>query len=74
MRKDAGLAVSDRLRLLVAGDADAMAVVSRHGDWIAREVLATELVRDSDSLQDHMAAETLDLDGVTVRVAFTRIG
>jgi isoleucyl-tRNA synthetase len=74
MRKDAGLAVSDRLRLHVSGDADVVAAVSRHGEWIAREVLATELVRDSDSLQDHTAAETLDLDGVTARVAFTRMG
>jgi isoleucyl-tRNA synthetase len=73
MRKDAALAVSDRIRLAVAGDAEVRAAVSSHGAWIAQEVLATELIGDPDSLQDHMAAETLDLDGVTVRVAFTRI-
>jgi isoleucyl-tRNA synthetase len=73
MRKDAALAVSDRIRLAVAGDAEVRAAVSSHGGWIAQEVLATELIGDPDSLQDHMAAETLDLDGVTVRVAFTRI-
>jgi len=74
MRKDAALAVSDRIRLAVTGDAAVRAAVSSHGAWIAHEVLATELIGDSDRLQDHMAAETLDLDGVTVRVAFTRIG
>jgi isoleucyl-tRNA synthetase len=74
MRKDAALAVSDRIRLAVTGDAQVRAAVSSHGAWIAHEVLASELVGDSDSLQDHLAAETLDLDGVTVRVAFTRVG
>jgi len=72
MRKDAALAVSDRIRLVVAGDAEVRAAVSSHGAWIAQEVLATELIGDPDSLLDHIAAETLDLDGVTVRVAFTR--
>ncbi len=72
MRKDAGLAISDRVRLAIAGDPDVTAAASRHGDWIKREVLATELLGKPDSLQDLLAAETLDLDGVGARVAFSR--
>ena len=72
MRKDAGLAVSDRIRLVVSGDADLGAAVSRHRDWIAHEVLATELLHDPGSLHDHLASESLDLDGVSARVALTR--
>jgi isoleucyl-tRNA synthetase len=72
MRKDAGLAVSDRIRLAVAGDPDITQAVSRHGDWIKHEVLATELLDKPDSLHDHLAAETLDLDGVSARIALSR--
>jgi isoleucyl-tRNA synthetase len=73
MRKEAGLAVSDRIKLAVAGSEEILAAVQAHGDWIASEVLATELVF-RDGLDDRQAvAQELDLDGVVARVAFTRI-
>jgi isoleucyl-tRNA synthetase len=73
MRKEAGLAVSDRIKLAVAGSEEILAAVRAHGDWIASEVLATELVF-RDGLDDRQAvAQELDLDGVVARVAFTRI-
>jgi isoleucyl-tRNA synthetase len=73
MRKEAGLAVSDRIRLTLSGTDEIRAVVAAHGDRIASDVLATELaVRDE--LPDRQdARQELDLDGVVVRVAFTRI-
>jgi isoleucyl-tRNA synthetase len=44
MRKDAGLALTDRIRVtLPAADADLL----RHEDWIREEVLATEIATDS---------------------------
>ena len=40
MRKDAGLLVSDRIRLLVVGDPDVEAAAREHREHIAGEVLA----------------------------------
>jgi isoleucyl-tRNA synthetase len=46
MRKDAGLELTDRIRLtLPAGDADLL----QHADWIKEEVLATEIGADGVS-------------------------
>jgi isoleucyl-tRNA synthetase len=47
MRKEAGLALTDRIRLVVPeADADLL----EHADWIAREVLATSVVAEGDEL------------------------
>jgi isoleucyl-tRNA synthetase len=43
-RKDAGLEVTDRIRLTLTGDADAVAAVEAHRELIAAETLATSLV------------------------------
>ncbi|MBN9140021.1 MAG: isoleucine--tRNA ligase [Micrococcales bacterium] len=42
-RKDAGLEVTDRIRLSLAGDADAVAAIRAHRELIAGETLATDL-------------------------------
>jgi isoleucyl-tRNA synthetase len=73
MRKEAGLAVSDRIRLAITGDTEVKAAVSKHRAWIATEVLATELLDDPDSLQDPLATQVFDLDGVEARIALTRM-
>ena len=43
------------------------------GEWIASEVLATELVFRDELTGRYDATQELDLDGVVARVAFTRI-
>jgi isoleucyl-tRNA synthetase len=73
MRKEAGFAVSDRIALIVSGADEIRAVVDAHGERIAAEVLATELVFRDDLTARYDAAQELDLDGVVARVAFTRI-
>ena len=72
MRKEAGLAVNDRIRLQITGDAEVKAAVSKYGTWIASEVLATELLHEPGSLRDSLIAQDVDLDGVVARVALTR--
>jgi len=72
MRKDAGLAVSDRIRLTISGDNEIAAVVSNHRDWIASEVLATELLYNPDNLHGNAATQTFDLDGVNVTIALEK--
>jgi len=72
MRKEAGLAVSDRIRLRITGDPDVQAAVNAHRDWIMREVLATELLDTPGIFQDSLAEQVLDLEGVSARIALTR--
>ena len=73
MRKDAGLAVSDRIRLAISSpDAGVREAVTTHAAWISSEVLATRLLDDPDSLQDSLIRADLDLDGVGARIALTR--
>jgi isoleucyl-tRNA synthetase len=73
MRKEAGLAVSDRIAMTVSGTDAIRAVITAHGAWIASEVLAAELVFAEELSGQYDATQELDLDGVTARVAFTRI-
>ena len=73
MRKEAGLAVSDRIALTVVGTDEVRAVIEAHGEWIASEVLATELVTGEELTGRYDATQELDLDGAVARVAFTRI-
>jgi isoleucyl-tRNA synthetase len=75
MRKESGLSVSDRIVLTVAGSQEVKAVIDAHGERIADEVLATELVfvsTDEGALagQDMNA---IDLDGITAYAAINRI-
>jgi isoleucyl-tRNA synthetase len=72
MRKEAGLAVSDRIALSLSGDSELKAVIDGHRTWIADEVLATELVFDPTS-KDTQGKQSIDLDGFTAYVAITRI-
>ena len=71
LRKEAGLAVSDRIRLAVSGGAELQAAVERHRGWIAGEVLATELLVGPDKLQDSAVSQVVDLDGVEAAIALT---
>ncbi len=74
MRKDAGLAVSDRIRLTIAGAADVQEAAREHREWIANEVLAAHL-SIGDELQDtvHMLArQPVDLDGIHAVLALTK--
>jgi isoleucyl-tRNA synthetase len=72
MRKEAGLAVSDRIALWLSGNSELKAVIDEHRTWIADEVLATELVFDSTGA-DTQGKQSIDLDGFTAYVAITRI-
>lgn len=72
MRKEAGLAVSDRIRLSITGGPDVQAAVTTHGAWIANEVLATDLLHEPGIFRDSLAEQVVDLDGVEARIALTR--
>jgi isoleucyl-tRNA synthetase len=44
IRKEAGLAVSDRIRVVLAGDTAIQGAATEHRDWIGGEILARDLV------------------------------
>jgi len=73
MRKETGLAVSDRIGLTVSGSAEVKAVIDAHGAWIADEVLAAELVFAGEDVPNGTDLQAIDLDGITAHVAITRI-
>ncbi|MHB1264720.1 MAG: isoleucine--tRNA ligase [Gemmatimonadaceae bacterium] len=73
LRKESGLAVSDRIVLTVAGDSTVRDVLERHGAWIREEVLATELVVVDELPGDHAMA-VVDLDETPAHIALTRVG
>jgi isoleucyl-tRNA synthetase len=74
LRKDSGLAVSDRIRLGIFGGDDVSAVLQRHGDYVASETLAVDVESGPapgpawlDGVQD------MDLDGVGVALSVRRV-
>ncbi|MEP6730730.1 MAG: isoleucine--tRNA ligase [bacterium] len=74
MRKDAGLAVSDRIVLRIGGDALVLEAAREHREWIADEVLATQVVVGDEGLEPKqmLARQTVDLDGIHADLALTK--
>jgi isoleucyl-tRNA synthetase len=72
MRRDAGLAVSDRIRLAIGGDAAVVEAATEHRDWIAGEVLATGVVLGGDVQGNTQARQQVDLDGIRADLALTK--
>ena len=71
LRKDAGLAVSDRIRLVVGGVSEVREAAREHHAWIAGEVLATVFeVEDSDAPPPVSVA--VDLDGLAAWITLER--
>ncbi len=68
LRREQGLAVADRIGLIIGGDDVIQAVVAGHGDWLAGEVLATGIVVGPPG-----PGRAVDLDGRTVTVAIEPI-
>jgi isoleucyl-tRNA synthetase len=71
MRKEAGLAVSDRITLWVAGPAEIEKAVQSHTDWIASEVLARQVIVGGN-MEPHYALQSAVIDGQTVSIALQR--
>ncbi len=72
LRKESGLAVSDRIRLAIAASAEVQSAVHAHLAWIAGEVLAREPITLGDGLPATLAWDgtaEVDLDGPVARIA-----
>jgi isoleucyl-tRNA synthetase len=73
LRREAGLKVSDRIRLGIFGDGEVQEALEHHGDYVAAETLATELVSGVVPDAKWLAAvQEIDLDGKTARIGVRR--
>ncbi len=72
MRKDAGLAVGDRIRLWIDGDAAVLEAATAHREWIADEVLAPDIAIGGEREGNMLARQSLDLDGIQADLALTK--
>jgi isoleucyl-tRNA synthetase len=70
-RKAAGLEVSDRIDLAVAGGGEVARAVEAHGEWIRGEVLAVSLSGSADAL-DGAHRERMEVEGEAVEIALRR--
>jgi len=74
LRKESGLAVSDRIRLAIAAPAAVQEALRPHATWIAGETLARDVVIADGfpvSLAWQAQAE-VELDGPTARIALSK--
>ncbi len=69
MRRDAGLEVTDRIRLAVAGDAALLDAVAVHRGYISEETLALDLAVGGGN----GGMQELDLDGVKASVGIAKV-
>jgi isoleucyl-tRNA synthetase len=73
LRKESGLAVSDRIRLAVAADAEVQEALRAHAAWIAQETLARDcVIADALPTPAWPATAEVDLDGPAARIALTQ--
>ncbi|HSI80133.1 MAG TPA: isoleucine--tRNA ligase [Solirubrobacterales bacterium] len=68
-RRDAGLEVSDRISLSLAGDATLLDAARTHEDYICGEVLATSVDYGADG-----SASPTEIEGRELRIAVARAG
>ena len=73
MRKEAGFAVSDRIVVHVAGDAETEGTVAAFREYISGEVLARELIVGGTLPNNANVTQSLELDELHARVALTRV-
>ena len=73
MRKDLRYVVSDRVRLQVTGNGDVEQAVREHRNYVAGEVLASEVIIGGDVAATVDAVQTVEVMDDDVRIALTRV-
>jgi isoleucyl-tRNA synthetase len=74
LRKESGLAITDRIRLGVYGPVDITAAAGEHHDFICGETLAVQLEIDDsqDSVVGYEAVQNVKIDDMEAVIALTR--
>jgi len=73
LRKDAGLEISDRIALSIAGPAAITSAASRHQDFIGGETLALD-VRVGDGAAELPHVREVDIDGTPATIGLGPVG
>jgi isoleucyl-tRNA synthetase len=71
LRRDSGLEVSDRIRLLIVAQGEALEAARAHEQYISHETLAVEIVISDKATEDASMVD-VELEGVEARIALTR--
>jgi isoleucyl-tRNA synthetase len=71
LRREVGLEVHDRIRLVVAGDAAVEEAARRHGSYIGTETLALEVAVGAANAE---RVQELELDGLAARIGLSVVG
>ncbi|HEY0672509.1 MAG TPA: DUF5915 domain-containing protein, partial [Longimicrobiales bacterium] len=69
LRRDRGLEVSDRIRLVIAAEGEAATALDRYREYVAHETLAED-VQLGTAPQD---AQDVELDGMRLRIALSAV-
>jgi isoleucyl-tRNA synthetase len=72
MRKESGLAVSDRITLWIEGNTEVEQAVRTHAGHVASEVLARAIEVGSGGPADTNAMQTVELDALSVNIAIRK--
>jgi isoleucyl-tRNA synthetase len=73
LRKEARFAVSDRIRLQIAGGNEIEQVAEGYKEYIAGEVLASEVIAGGQIAGNPDAVQTVEIMDETVSIALTRV-
>ncbi|MDE3070810.1 MAG: class I tRNA ligase family protein, partial [Acidobacteriota bacterium] len=75
-RRNAGLAVEDRIELALGGDPALLAAARRHDAYLAGETLAVEVQMDGEraGLQAMEHSEQATIDGLSLEISLRRAG
>jgi isoleucyl-tRNA synthetase len=73
LRKESGLAIADRIALVVQGDEQVRTAASTHGAWIASETLASDYNVGVPPTRPVLATADVELEGASAQVAISRI-
>ncbi|MEX0856172.1 MAG: isoleucine--tRNA ligase [Gemmatimonadota bacterium] len=72
LRKDAGLEITDRIRIGIGGPEEVQVAVARFREFIARETLALEVLAVAERPDGYEADVEDEIDGVPVQLALRR--
>ncbi|HET9441510.1 MAG TPA: class I tRNA ligase family protein, partial [Longimicrobiales bacterium] len=68
LRRDSGLAVSDRIRLVIAAEGEVATALEQHREYVAHETLAEHVELDAKATG---AGHEVELDGARVRIGLS---
>lgn len=74
LRKEAGLDVADRIRLVITGPAEIEAAAEQHRAYIAAETLAREVEIGDAAIGDRGHVEDVEIEDDRARIGVQRVG